>query len=145
MKRSEIYSGSKNHCDAFTLMETLVSIALILVMGYCVWIALSASTRANLKSLGAIRTTNTILQTDRFIREAADSLHVPYWLNPDESIAELKNALWRSKSGKYIKAINTLYDTQGLPRGITVDYTIGTKDIKTTALFPFLQVREVKR
>jgi hypothetical protein len=123
-------------------METLVSIALILTVSYCIIVAFSAATRANLKSIAAIKTANKILETDRFIREMADSLHVPYWLKPEESIAEFKNELWRSKAGKYIQEITTLYDSSDLPRGVTVGYTIGTRHIKTSALFPFLQVTE---
>jgi len=123
-------------------METLVSIALILTVSYCIIVAFSVATRANLKSLAAIRTANKMLETDRFIREMADSLHVPYWLNPEESIVEFINELWRSKAGKYIQEITTLYDTAGLPRGITVGYTIDTRQMKTTVLFPFLQVTE---
>jgi len=123
-------------------METVVSIAIILTVSFCVFIAFSTATRANYKSIVAIKTANKILETDRFIREMADSLHVPYWLNPEESIAEFKNELWRSKAGKYIQEITTLYDSSGLPRGVTVGYTIGTRHIKTSVLFPFLQVTE---
>jgi hypothetical protein len=123
-------------------METLVSIALILTLSYCIIVAFSVATRANLKSMVAIRTAHKILETDRFIREMTDSLHVPYWLKPEESIAEFKNELWRSRAGKYIQEITTLYDSSGLPRGVTVGYTIGVRHITTSALFPFLQVTE---
>jgi len=142
MKQLEIYSNKTNRSYGFTLMETLVSIALILTVSYCVIVAFSTATRANLKSLVVIRTAHKILETDRFIREMADSLHVPYWLKPEESIVEFQNELWRSKEGRYIQEISILYDSSGLPRGITVGYTIGNRHIKTSALFPFLQVTE---
>ena len=130
--------------EGFTLMESLVSIAIILILSGCIIIAFSTGMKANIKSVGAIRTANTILETDRFIREQVDSLHIPYWLKPEESIEKLKNQLWRSKVGKYIHEIAILYDTNGNPRGITVDYLVGTKNMKTSALFPFHPVKDVQ-
>ena len=108
-------------------------------------IAFSSGTRANFKSVNAIRTANLILETDRFIRARADSLHVPYWIKPEESIEEFKNELRRSRLGMYIREITTLYDTKGVPRGITAVYEIGSKTVKTTALFPFLAVMDGRK
>jgi len=131
------------NCEGFTLMEAVVSIAIIITISGCIIIALTSGTKANYKSLNAVRTANLILETDRYIREQTDSLHIPYWLKPDESIEAFKNELLRSKIGKQIKTIIIMYDN-GIPRGITVEYTAGAKIIATSALFPFIPVKDVR-
>jgi prepilin-type N-terminal cleavage/methylation domain-containing protein len=130
-----------NH-DGFTLMESLVSIAVILIMSGCIFITFTAGTKANSKSVLAAGTANKILETDRFIREKADFLHVPYWLKPDESVEEFKRELQRSRAGKYIRGITTVYDSSGKIKGVDVNYVIEGRAIKTTALFPFNTVIE---
>jgi len=125
-------------------MEVIVSIAIILTISGCIILAFTSGTKSNYKSLNAIRTANLILETDRYIREKTDSLHVPYWLKPDESIEEFKNELQRSKIGKQIKTIITIYDN-GVPRGVTVEYTAGAKTITNSALFPFIPIKDTQR
>jgi type II secretory pathway pseudopilin PulG len=131
------------NCEGFTLMEAIVSIAIIITISGCIIIALTSGTKANYKSLNAVRTANLILETDRYIREQTDSLHIPYWLKPDESIEAFKNELLRSKIGKQIKTIIIMYDNS-IPRGITVEYTAGAKLITTSALFPFIPVKDAR-
>lgn len=131
------------NCEGFTLMEAIVSIAIIITISGCIIVAFTSGNKANYKSLNVVRTANLILETDRYIREKTDSLHVPYWLKPDESIEEFKNELSRSKIGKQIKTITTMYDN-GIPRGITVEYIAGTKLITTSVLFPFIPVKDTK-
>jgi prepilin-type N-terminal cleavage/methylation domain-containing protein len=128
--------------DGFTLMESIVSIAVILIMSSCIFVTFSAGTRSNSKSVRAVQTANKILETDRFIRERADSLHVPYWLKPDEFVEEFKRDLQRSRAGKYIKGINTIYDSSGKIKGVDVTYVIEGRNIKTAALFPFSTIIE---
>jgi len=132
-----------NNCEGFTLMEAIVSIAIIITISGCIIVAFTSGNKANYKSLNAVRTANLILKTDRYIREQTDSLHVPYWLKPDESIEAFKNELLRSNIGKQIKTINTMYDN-GIPRGIIVEYTVGAKIITTYTLFPFIPVKDAK-
>jgi len=135
----------KNSSDGFTLMETLVSIAIILILSGCIIAAFSAGMKANIKSLSSVRSARLLLDTDRFIRTQADSLHVPYWLNPDESIESFRNQLQRSRVGKYIHKITVIYDGYGSPRGIEAEYNIGMTTAKTSALFPFQQVKDGKK
>jgi hypothetical protein len=125
-------------------METIVSIAVIITISGCIITAFTSGNRASYKSLNAIRTANLILETDRYIRERTDSLHIPYWLKPDESVEEFKNELLRSKIGKQIKTIITIYDN-GAPRGVTVEYTAGTRQITSSALFPFIPIKDNQR
>jgi prepilin-type N-terminal cleavage/methylation domain-containing protein len=123
-------------CDGFTLMETLVSIAVILVISCSVFIALSSGIKANSASVRVIRTANRILDTDRFIRKQAESLHIPYWLKPDGPIEAFKYELWRSRIGNYLQSVTTLYDASGAARGVTVEYRIGNRNIQSSVLFP---------
>lgn len=132
----------KDCCDGFTLMETLATISLILIVSFCIITALVSSSRANERSNNTVRTANAILETDRFIRERVDSLHVAFWQKADDSIEEFKNELLRTRIGKNIKSITTLYDSSGSSRGLTVEYTAGNRQMKTLALFPFSQVKD---
>ena len=132
----------EKNCEGYTLMETLVTVSLILISSFCIITAFVNSSRANARSTEALKICNTILELDSFIREKADSLHVSYWLNPDDFIEEFKNELWRTKARKYIKTITVIYDGSLSPSGVTVEYRAGNKLIKTSALFPFTQVQE---
>jgi hypothetical protein len=117
-------------------METLVSIAVILIISCSVFTAFFSGIKANSGSVKVIRTANRILDADRFIREQAESLHIPYWLKPDESIEAFKHELRRSRIGTYLQSVTTLYDASGIARGVTVEYSIGNRNTQSSVLFP---------
>jgi prepilin-type N-terminal cleavage/methylation domain-containing protein len=137
--------GRKNGNDGFTLMEALVSIAVILVISGCVFTAFSASVRMISK---ARRTTNTalkILQIDRFIREETESLHVPYWADTSARADLFEDYLSRSAYGRYIRQFDLIRSRAGTVRGIRVFYTVDGASSRTDALFPSIPVLEKTR
>jgi type II secretory pathway pseudopilin PulG len=122
--------------DGFTLMDTLVSIAIVLVISSCIIIAFSSGSKTLLKAISAVNTSAKLLQIDRHIRENANDLHIPYWLDPDVSAKAFVDELRRSKIGKYMREVVYITDSSGFIRGVTVEYTVNNKRLKTSALFP---------
>jgi prepilin-type N-terminal cleavage/methylation domain-containing protein len=133
----------REHNDGFTLMETLVSTAVILVISGCVITGFSAGTKAVSRAARAVTNSTRILQIDRFIREQADSFHIPYWLNSAEPFNAFTDTLRRSGIGNTIREITPIHDSDGLIRGVTVAFVVDTKLLQTKAFFPSVPV--VKR
>ncbi|GHT54526.1 hypothetical protein FACS1894106_5730 [Spirochaetia bacterium] len=132
----------KNKTAGFTLMESLVSIAIVLVTSSCILLAFTNGTRSLMKAADAVSTSGTLLQIDRFIREGADKLHIPYWLPPDNSIEAFIDELRRSKIGKYIEEVTIINNYSGIARGLTVGYRVKGKKLQTSVLFPAVPVVE---
>ncbi|QQO10745.1 PulJ/GspJ family protein [Breznakiella homolactica] len=126
----------------FTLMETLISIAVMLIISGCVIFAFTAAMKASAKSAAAANAAREIIRVDRFIRNQAEELHIPYWAYSSPYIAEFKNSLWRSEAGKYITVVESMYTSAGLPCGVKVTYEIGGRTMQTSALFPAVPVVE---
>jgi prepilin-type N-terminal cleavage/methylation domain-containing protein len=131
--------------DGFTLAETLVSIAIVLIISSCIILAFSSGSKTLVKAIGAVTTSSKLLQIDRHIRESADDLHIPYWLNPDISARAFVDELRRSKIGKYIQEVVLINNSSGFVRGVTVEYVVNNKRLKTSALFPTAPVLEKVR
>ncbi|MCL2128897.1 MAG: prepilin-type N-terminal cleavage/methylation domain-containing protein [Treponema sp.] len=130
----------KDSNAGFSLMETLVTIAIILVVSFSVLIAFRSGTLGTLNALNEINTARTIIRTDRFIREQAESIHIPYWLNSFDSIENLKNELWRSRAGTLIKEISLITDSSGFIRGVNVSFVVDNKTYSTRTLFSSIPV-----
>jgi hypothetical protein len=81
-----------------------------------------------------------MIQTDHFIREEAEKVHIPYWTDSETHAVNLREQLWRSKYGTYIKRIGFIRDRSGFIRGIEVSSEIGEEKIKTAVLFPSIPV-----
>jgi prepilin-type N-terminal cleavage/methylation domain-containing protein len=128
--------------SGFTLMETLVSIAIVLIISGCVITAVSLSYRIIIKAKNTSETAATILQIDHFIREQANDFHIPYWENAAGRTAFFKDSLWQSKYGQYIYQIHTIISPQGFTRGISASYSVNGTISQTSALFPSIPVLE---
>jgi type II secretory pathway pseudopilin PulG len=128
--------------DGFTLMETLVSIAILMVISSLFVVAFSTAFKAVAKSNDGITEALTITQVDRFIRQQTDSAHIPYWVDSKPYVEELLNELYRSKIGMYIKSIEIINDSRKKPRGILVVYIVKKRRIQTRALFPAVSVMD---
>jgi len=131
------------HSEAgFTLMETLLSIAIILTTSCILVTAVTASIKTLSQTYAAINTTLSIARTDRFIRNKAGSLYIPYWANSQPCIDSFCDELYRSEIGDKIISVNVIRDSRCFYRGLEVIYSIGKKEIKTIALFPVIPVME---
>jgi type II secretory pathway pseudopilin PulG len=121
---------------AFTMMETLLSVAIVLVVSGVLVIASGTATQGASKSIKAIGTAAMLTRIDRHIRIRTDALHIPYWADSKPYIEALSGELYRSKIGPYIKSIRTISGYRESPRGIEVIYTVNNLETRTIALFP---------
>ena len=126
----------------YTLMETLVSIAIVLALSGALAVTAVASMRALSQSFSAIQSAVTIARIDRFVRSGADSLHVPYWENSQPHVDSFSDSLYRSRIGGYIASITVIRDSRRIIRGLEVTYTVNNREIRTRALFPAVPVVE---
>jgi type II secretory pathway pseudopilin PulG len=132
----------KNLNDGFTLMETLVSIAIIMAVSSLFAIAFITAFKATSQSNNEIKTAITITQIDHFIRERTNSLHIPYWADSKPYADELRNELFRSKFASHINTIQIINDSRRKPRGLLVIYTVNNRQIQTKALFPSVSIMD---
>jgi type II secretory pathway pseudopilin PulG len=132
----------KNLDDGFTLMETLVSIAIIMAVSSLFAIAFTTAFKATSQSNNEIKAAVTITQIDRFIRERADSLHIPYWADSKLYADTLRDELFRSKFAPYINTIQIINDSRRKPRGLLVIFTVNNRQIQTKALFPSVSIMD---
>jgi type II secretory pathway pseudopilin PulG len=132
----------KKNEDGFTLVETLLSIALILIAGGVMVMGSGAALRGVSQSIKAVSAAATINRIDRHIRARTDAVHIPYWSGTKPYIDVLTTELYRSEFGAYIKSVKTIGNYPKAPRGIEVVYTVNNKEIKTVALFSSVAVME---
>lgn len=123
--------------DGFTLMEALLSIAIILILGSVLVTAANTALRGASRSFNEVRTAATFTRIDRHIRENANNLHISYWENPLPRIEDFNAALFRSGIGGYIQSIRIITDNRRKVRGIEVIYIVNYRQSQTVALFPF--------
>jgi prepilin-type N-terminal cleavage/methylation domain-containing protein len=128
--------------NGFTMMETLVAIAITLVCTGVLTVSFSTGIKGASRGIRSARTAAMIAQTDRFIRRETDDMHIPYWAKPDFYLENHTKNLMRSIIGGYITSVTPAYDTRRRIRGITVNYRIYNQDMQTTALFPATPVLE---
>lgn len=121
----------------FSLMEALLSIAVILILGSVLVVTVNTALRGASRSFAAVSTAATFTRIDRHIRESAHTLHIPYWENPMPHIENFNAALFRSKIGSYIQSIRTIIDNEMKVRGVEVVYIVNNRESRTMALFPF--------
>jgi prepilin-type N-terminal cleavage/methylation domain-containing protein len=129
----------------FTLMETLLSTAIILIVSCLLVVAFSVTLKSSAQSLKTVQNAVLITHIDRFIRERTERLHIPYWANPGPYADELGEELFRSKYGSYIKSVTPLRDAGKKIRGLTVVYVVGSSEMTAAALFPSIPVMEPRR
>ena len=120
----------------FTLMEVLLTVAIILALGSVLAVAAHTALTGAAQSFKAVQTAVTLTRIDRYIRAKTDALHIPWWADPAPYIDALESGLFRSDFGTYIGSIDTIRDWRGSPRGIEVVYTVHDHVSRTIALFP---------
>jgi len=137
-----IENGCRLHEGGFTLVETLLSIALILIAGGVMIICSGVAVRGVSQSIKVIGDAATINRIDRHIRARTDAVHIPYWSSTKPYIDALTAELYKSEFGSYIKSVKTIGNYPKAPRGIEVFYSVNNRDIKTVALFSSVAVME---
>ena len=136
---------TKDNEAGYTLTETIVSVAIVMILGCILVIGITVSMKSLAQSYFKINTALTVTRIDRFIRTRVDSLHIPYWTNSKPYIDSLNTELYRSKAGAYIISINVITDSRSIGRGLEVIYAINNHEIKTMALFPVVPLTEALR
>jgi len=125
-----------NYNDAgFTLMEVLLSVAIILILGSVLVISSNTAMHGIAKSNETVNTAEVITGIDRLIRQGAHDIQIPYWANPAPYIDNYISDLFRSKAGPYIKSIRVISDNAGNARGIEVSYIVNNREMLCLALF----------
>jgi len=127
----------------FTVMETLLSIAIVLVLGSLLVVSSNTAMRGASKSFKAANTAAEITRIDRHIRAVANAVHIPYWADSKPYIDALTAELYRSKIGAYIKSIRIISDRRKVPRGIEVVYSVNNREMRTAALFSSVAVMDI--
>jgi type II secretory pathway pseudopilin PulG len=128
---------------AFTLMETLLTVAIVLAVSGVLVMASGVSMRGASQSVKAVSTAATLIRVDRHIRASTNAVHIPYWADSTPYLTNLSGELYRSKIGPYIKSIGTITAYRNAtPRGIEVVYAVNNREARTVALFPSVPVME---
>jgi hypothetical protein len=119
----------------FTLMETLLSVAIILIFGSLLIVSSNTAFQGTSHSVKAVNTAATITRVDRHIRDRAGAVHIPYWADARPYIDAFTAELFQSKIGPYIKSVRVISDRRRVPRGIEAVYTVNNREMQTSALF----------
>ena len=129
--------------DGYTLMEALLTVAIVLILSCVFVITVAGSMNTLSQSFAAINTAVTMIRLDRVIRSSVSSFYLPYWENPQSSIASFTAELYRLNIGSYIIAVYPIRDSRRLYRGLEVVYSVNRREAKTVALFSFVPVLEI--
>ena len=135
----------KNTEAGYSLMETLLTIAIILTVSCILVITVAVSIKTLPRSANAIYMATTIARIDRHIRSKVGSLHIPYWADPKPYIDLLTAELYQSKIGRYITSITLIRNTKFMSLGLEVTFNINNHEQKTNALFASKPVLEKNR
>jgi len=127
----------------FTLMETLLSVAIVLVLGSLLVVSSNTAFQGASKSITAVKTAATITRIDRHVRARANAVHIPYWADTKPYIDAVTAELFQSKMGTYIKSVRTISDRRSVPRGIEVIYMVNNREMRTVALFASVVIMDV--
>lgn len=131
--------------DGFTLLETLLSIAIVLIVSSLLVVASNTALRGASQSVRVISTAAMLTRIDRHIRLRTDAVHIPYWADAAPYIDALTGELFQSRFGSHIKSIKTVFDTQKVPRGIEVIYVYNNLEMRTVALLPSIAIMSTVR
>ncbi|MCL2410216.1 MAG: prepilin-type N-terminal cleavage/methylation domain-containing protein [Treponema sp.] len=129
-----------NNEDGFSLMEVMLTTAIILILGSTLVVASNAAMQGSSRSFMVVNTAATLTRIDRHIRESVNNTHIPYWANPMPYVEALNADLFRSRIGGYIMSISIIFDNNRNPRGIEVTYTVNNHEARTAALFPSIMI-----
>jgi len=125
---------------AFSLMETLLSVAIILILGSLLVVSSNTAIAGAGQSYKAINTAAMLTRIDRHIRARTDAVHIPYWADSSPYTDALAAELFQSKIGRYIKSIRVISDRYMAARGIEVVYIVNNCEMRTVALFPSIRI-----
>lgn len=127
--------------EGFTLMETLLTIAIVIIISSILVVAFSSSLKGFSQHIKAVNTAITLSSIDRYIRIKTNDTNIPYWTYYRPHFENLSSELYHSRYGSYIKSINIISNA----RGIEVIYTVNNHETRTIALFPSVAVvREIR-
>ena len=129
----------------FTLMEALLTVAIVLVISGILVAASGAAVQGASKSIKALTTAATLTRIDRYIRTKADALHIPYWADPAPYVSGFSGELYQSKIGPYITSVKTITNDRNVVRGIEVEYTAGGREMRTVALLPSIPILDMEQ
>jgi type II secretory pathway pseudopilin PulG len=123
-------------------METLLTVAIILIVSSLLAVGSGAAIQGSSQSIKAANTATTLTRIDRHIRGKADAVHIPYWADPAPYIDAFTGELYRSGVGTYIRSVRVISDYRRTPRGVEVAYTVNNREMRTVALFPSVMVMD---
>ena len=126
----------------YTLMETLVVIAIMLLMGGVCFNFINTSMGANKKAFNNYLAAIRLLSIDSNIRDTCDGVHIPYWDRADGYIPSVMDLIANSKYKDDIGKIEPIKDEKGNIRGLRVAYSVNGIDATTDAVFSSRPVME---
>jgi len=132
----------KKNEAGFTLMEVLVTVAVVLLLGSLLVAASNTAMKGSALSSKTVKTAETIKRIDRYVRESASEVCIPYWENPASFINNYVSEIYRSPLGSYIKTVRVITDSDRIPRGIEAVYTINNLQTRTIALFSSVAIMD---
>lgn len=134
------YDMNSDH--GYTLMETLIVIAIVVLMGGASANFINVSMNANKKAFSNYSVAIRLLSIDHFIRRTCDEVHIPYWDIADTYIPSIMEGVRNSKYKNDIQSIKSLLDTKSTIRGLRVVYSVNGVEAMTDAVFASLPVME---
>ena len=135
MKKKILLFIFRNRSAGFTLMESLVAIAITAVLAGVMITIVSTSLKGTKSVAGSIDSSCEILYIDRFIRNKAENLYVPYWASMEIAVNNFSAMLWSSEIAKYIESVKLIYNSERIIRGVEVRYKVNNNGFTTLALF----------
>lgn len=126
----------------YTLMETLVVIAIMLLMGGVCFNFFNTSMTANNKAFMNYSVAIRFLSIDSYIRGKCNEVHVLYWNIADGYISSVTDVIANSKYKNDIRRIETIKDAKNNVRGLRVVYSVNGIDATTDAVFSSIPVME---
>ena len=135
----------KNGEEGFTLMEVLVTVAVVLLLGGLSVTASNTAMRGIALSNKTVKTAETIKRIDRHIRESAGGVRIPYWANPAPYVDACISELFGSPFGAYIRTVTAVSDDNGIPKGVEAVFSVNNVTVRTAALFSAVAVTGGRR
>jgi prepilin-type N-terminal cleavage/methylation domain-containing protein len=143
----------KKNEEGFTLMETLVSIALLLICGTAVGQIVFTLSRSAVAAREKSTALYRMLRMERIIRETAEGITIPYWEKEEASIkaadAALQSVLAQAeevfqgaaeKTEDAALVLEELRDPAGHLRGIRGRWRSAERDHESGGLFASMPV-----
>jgi prepilin-type N-terminal cleavage/methylation domain-containing protein len=121
--------------DGFTLVETLVAIAIMSIIGVSVFLSFRGGLSSADSTRSLITNSTLALKLDDGYRESLSSSSVPYWISAEDAAPGIAGRLREGKAGGYIVSTEYIRDSDGKIRGVSVVYSVGKTLFRTDGLF----------